>query len=94
MRTREVTCERCGEARWTNRPRPYTCQRCTDVLAGKPHVVDPLRPPAGPPTERQQAARDAFSVRQKGGSAGLGGPESGPSTPESPQGQVHEGETP
>lgn len=60
MTTREVTCSRCGQARWTASDRPYVCQRCRAVLAGEPNVVDPKAPP---PSEAQIRAREAGARR-------------------------------
>ena len=55
-----VICTRCLAPRWPYggaRPADYICQRCRDVLAGVPNVVDPVRSPA------QQAADAVAGAR-------------------------------
>jgi hypothetical protein len=57
-----VICTRCEQPRWPYggaRPVNYTCQRCRDVVAGKPNVVDPR------PTDAQRAARTTAGLRLK-----------------------------
>ena len=66
--TREVTCQRCGHARWTALQTPYTCQRCREVLAGG-NARDPLAPPT---TEQQRQTLDR--ARQTRARRGLEGP--------------------
>jgi hypothetical protein len=58
-RTRMLTCARCGHDRWTSHPRPYTCQRCTDVLAGRPNVTDPKGLPGRPWTAQRRQEKGA-----------------------------------
>jgi hypothetical protein len=49
-----VTCIRCHQERWPLHPKPgpYTCQRCTEAVAGGT-AIDPL------PSAKQAAARAA-----------------------------------
>lgn len=66
--TAAVTCTRCQGARWpTPQPNPATflCHRCLAVLAGR-NAADPLkRPPSGPPTPAQTAARADFARQRR-----------------------------
>jgi len=54
--TREVTCIRCDEPRWTSAATPYMCQRCNEALAGG-NVIGPL------PTDAQRRARQIAGNR-------------------------------
>jgi hypothetical protein len=69
LSTREVVCQRCGNARWRAAAMPYTCQRCQMVLAGKPNVIDPKAPE---PSPAQLQNRIRFG--QQGGRRGVPGP--------------------